>query len=671
MSGSGIAHEGNPIAAGWNVLTGAPWDGVPRTNATWIHRGTKVYLTGDEDQKQRVAGRWHHLSRLERMAIRWLVFLALAGLGWSYYLQPDETVANVLSYGWVVSVLALGVGGWWVTGRLLTWPHRRQWVRPLHLTLHEVLNISEWTRPESYIKVPLDFDSGGAESIVIGLPANFTGADERDDPDSSSFGMSITSLGRIGKGALVKQVLREKLPLEDKQFRFHLKGTDHWLEILPVPHPPGLVTITNRHHLEMCESFPEHELMVGLSALPLGAKERNTGALALRAGGLAQAVDLHAETPHMGIFARAGAGKSTMVAGLATQVLHNGGIVVFIDAKAVSHKWARGLPGVVYLSSIPDIHNGLILLAWEALRRGQLVLQHDDDNSEPDVGPRILVVVEEVNATFRKLGRYWTQIRPQNAPKESPAVEAYEDVVFTGRHVKQNMLIVGQSGTTRHMGGPEIRENLQGGLILAGWSHNSWRMLVGPDIRVPKPSLKPGLVQFVRNRVPRETQVLFFSDPKYGNKDSELCRWALSGIKTGDTPLPAILAALPDPLTGIRDRQLELVSGIPTPGDPTSLHVSGSTTPAAEAVPVTERHLSAVPGIPEDQPRDELISLSDALDKGILSGPTLAAVRQQRYRHKDTFPEHKKRKGSEYLYSANELAFWDRNRPGTGEGETA
>ncbi|MFF3706764.1 hypothetical protein [Streptomyces phaeochromogenes] len=96
------------------------------------------------------------------------------------------------------------------------------------------------------------------------------------------------------------------------------------------------------------------------------------------------------------------------------------------------------------------------------------------------MGPRLVILLEEVNATMTQLKRYWAKTRESGDPKESPAVDALAEILFMGRQVRLHVLLVAQSATARAIGGPEMRENFST-RILVRYTLNAWRMLV-PEV---------------------------------------------------------------------------------------------------------------------------------------------------------------------------------------------
>lgn len=179
-------------------------------------------------------------------------------------------------------------------------------------------------------------------------------------------------------------------------------------------------------------------------------------------------VDLDHDSPHVLISAGTGGGKSTILRCVCCQFIHHGALAV-LDCKRISHTWARGVPGVTYCRDIAEIHNALIQLVQEGRRRIRLAEQLGDDVLEKEpwrVGPRLVILLEEVNATMAQLKRSWQRIRESGDPKVSPAVDALAEVLFMGRAVRLHVLLVAQSATARAIGGPQMRENFAARILV-------------------------------------------------------------------------------------------------------------------------------------------------------------------------------------------------------------
>lgn len=255
---------------------------------------------------------------------------------------------------------------------------------------------------------------------------------------------------------------------------------------------------------------PAHVGYAALDARLPGLKEWEFF-LGLGVGGKPVVVDLHQDSPHAALSAGTGAGKSVLAQLFAVQVLARGGRVVILDIKG-SHRWALGMPGVDYCTTAEQMHHALAGddirpgLAELAARRNQDAL-HEPEGWDP--GPRVLVLVEELNATTSLLRDYWARARQPGQPKPSPAIEGLRFILFTGRSAKVNVLAVAQMLTALAVGGPEGRENF-GIRCLARYTVNAWKMLV-PEAAMPRASRTLGRWQVVIGGVAQETQVCYLS----------------------------------------------------------------------------------------------------------------------------------------------------------------
>jgi hypothetical protein len=227
--------------------------------------------------------------------------------------------------------------------------------------------------------------------------------------------------------------------------------------------------------------------------------------LGLGVGGKPVVVSLRDDSPHIACSAGSGAGKSVLAQLVGVQVLARGGQVVILDLKG-SHRWALGLPGVDYCTSPEQMHRALVRLAALADERNTMAL-HEPEDWDP--GHRVLVIAEELNATFARLRDYWVEVREKSDPKTSPAVRAFRNIMYMGRSAKVNMLAIAQMLTAQTTGGPESRENF-GVRCLARYTRNAWQMLV-PEAAMPRASRTLGRWQIVVGGVATECQVCYLT----------------------------------------------------------------------------------------------------------------------------------------------------------------
>ena len=306
----------------------------------------------------------------------------------------------------------------------------------------------------------------------------------------------------------------------------------------------------------------------------------------------------------------------------------------------ISHQWAQGLPNVVIARRPSEIHEVLCWLGGDATRciDGEVNRRNDvalagadlDGNVHAVVGPRLIVVCEELNATVARLKSYWRQERGKDEPTRSPALEALDAVSYMGRQVLVNVIYIGQRLSVRASGGDgDARENI--GVIAFGrYSASNWKMLA-PDFPMPPKSLTPGRIQVVSDQV-RETQGVF-----------------MAAREARELALAGVVSALPAGMPGAPRVPPAWATGIPG-SDLGTVHGTGPSGPP----PVT----AAEP---------DWVTLKEAAEEGIVRR-SRGALRIARWRDQQlpeeerAFPASKGQRGAADVYDPLELAEWDAAR---------
>jgi hypothetical protein len=216
-------------------------------------------------------------------------------------------------------------------------------------------------------------------------------------------------------------------------------------------------------------------------------------------------VDLNDDSPHILVSASTGAGKSAVARSVAVQRLLRGDMVVFLDVKRHSHRWAKGLSPVVhYAADVPEVGDALVNLGRELHRRNQVIDGWSGPIEDAPVGPRIVIVFEEMNATTARL-------RDLDRARKSAgygALDALGDLSFMGRAAKMSLVSFAQMATYRASGGSEVIENY-GTRILINYSPKAWRYLAEDCGRpVPAP-VEVGRGMMCRGTKAVETQLLW------------------------------------------------------------------------------------------------------------------------------------------------------------------
>jgi hypothetical protein len=220
----------------------------------------------------------------------------------------------------------------------------------------------------------------------------------------------------------------------------------------------------------------------------------STVVLGVNALGMPVTVDLDAESPHLLISAPTGRGKSAIARSVGMQSLCHGDVGVVLDIKRHSHRWARDLEPVVhYARDVQDIGGTLVNLGREVHRRNHIVEEWDGPIETAPVGPRIVIIFEEMNATMAALKLMGKRLNDG----DYSALQALMDVSFMGRAVRIHLISFAQMATWKASGGAEIVENY-GTRILIGHSVTTWRYLAadcGKPVTAPEENGRGIVVQ--------------------------------------------------------------------------------------------------------------------------------------------------------------------------------
>ena len=385
---------------------------------------------------------------------------------------------------------------------------------------------------------------------------------------------------------LAGQVVSAKLGLSGLSASWSSVGPEvvgRWTVAVRPPERCGLTEVR-----AAIDAARDHELVLGLAA-----------------GGVPFTVSLDDDSPHVACSAGSGAGKSVLAMLVAVQVLRRGGRVFILDRKG-SHRWARGVPGVTYCSRPADMHAALVALAREADARNSQAMDEDDGWTPDD---RVLIIFEEMNATMAQLRTWWAANREKDDPKASPAVTAFQELMFMGRSAQIHLFAVAQMLTAQTCGSGSARENF-GIRCLARFTRNNW-MMMAPECAMPRPTKVRGRWQVVTAGAAHAVQVAFLTTAEARALASER-----AGIATS-----APVRSTPHLDQACRD------------------------TTSPDVAMLGE-------GLPE------AVSLSEALDLGLLPGSRAAAAK--RLERDPDAPQPVGKRGRARVYATEELARWGR-----------
>lgn len=211
-------------------------------------------------------------------------------------------------------------------------------------------------------------------------------------------------------------------------------------------------------------------------------------------------VDLDSESPHILVNAPTGLGKSTVARSIAVQRLAQGDLVVFLDRKMHSHSWARPLAPVVHYADTTElIGSGLVNLGRELHRRNQVV-----KDGIGELGPRIVVIFEETNATLTQL----KVLDKQNVQGGYGALDAFADLMFMGRAVQMHVIAFAQLASYRSGLTADLLENF-GTRVMIGYSQTAWRWLASDCGRYRVAPSEKGRGLICQSGKARETQLVY------------------------------------------------------------------------------------------------------------------------------------------------------------------
>jgi hypothetical protein len=565
----------------WRWLTGQPWHGKPLTNAGWKRPGK-----GDAFTPTKHAPRFHYRPRWQRTVIRvtetTVSILILSGLIVNFWLTVDFLA------GACAGLAVLGCWRAWL--RWQRRKHRRAWVEPAHAIVAPMVGWPVVNPPHSWLAVEQD-----RSRAVFQLPPG------RDFSDPHEQEKIVRAASRV-------------LGIEMPEPSWALAGPEHTLTIAETPPPPDEVLCA--HIWDILTGAGPDTLVIGIGR-----------------DGRPVTIDLDGDSPHVGLSMGSGGGKSVTCGLILAQMLYRGCLGVVLDIKRISHTWARGLPNVAYARDVEEIHDMLIALAKEGDRRNRIADDQADIEGKVrgSVGPRIVVIAEELNTMMKRLRAYWQRERGPGAPRRSPALDALDELLAMGRQVRINVIMIGQRLSAAATGGSgDARENLAA-LILARFKPATWKMLI-PDLPMP-PRTKHKLRGEVVTDEAKTVQIALLTGAErrrlaLAGRISKMASWCPEMPCAGTMQIPETVPQ--DELPGAAEQAFDTV----TSGKP---DISPPAVSAAE--PVT---------------------LSAAVQAGILP-MTLAAVRTARHRE-DTFPKPVARNGLAHLYDPVELDDWFRRR---------
>lgn len=482
-------------------FSGRPLNGHRYTDATGWRRATMATdLSGR-------AGWYHRLAGWERVVYFRLPIMA----------SPAVAVVTVVA-SWPQRVLmVIGLATLAIyrvdNGKELR-RHRRQVIEPLAIAVARLVNARHVDgRGWRTVDVPMDIRTNRKAAVAIRLPVHWRGEDSE-------------------RKALAKLVA-SRLSLDNLAMAIDMSGQNPVATFVAGSRPPDSVDFLDMANM----ATPATEVATGYGP------DMATVAMSLTL-----------ESPHALVAGGSGAGKSELLAFMVGQLMRRGYGVACLDAKFTSHMWLRRVPGVLYASESEELHEALIWLDAELLRRARFVSRGGD----PATLVPLVVVLEEMNGASNRLRAYWREIKETGDPMMSPALTGMGNLSSMGRELRMHILMAGQSLTSKATGGAENRENF-GARFLARATANQWKMLA-PQIKpAPVKRQRAGRWHLVVGDRLAEFQAPFV-DLK--NREGRLIEWATGGDPVPDVPAMMLSADAPPTTTGSAENRRPEVVGV-------------------------------------------------------------------------------------------------------------
>ncbi len=443
--------------AGWlgfvyRLVTCRPLDGHARTDATFLHAGTKCFSKSGHTLPMNYWPGWKRGLLVTRLPA--LLLLGLLCAIWWGYISPVlrllwevvsfalHLLGDLLSFMWremspspwllgLLSFAAICLLWYWGESILLPAARGRRFNREYLSSLYGA--IVSLLKTRDGIKLEIGREMVGASSP--GPTGRVYLPPKHPMPDGDRENLLELIQGRLGSEAI--------------DGRFNMEGSSPYLELFVPQQPPTLLTWE-----EMLERADSSAPYLGQSA---------AGEMRWEPGD---------ETPHFGVAGKTGSGKTELMAWVVAQAMRGGAGLMVIDIKGFSHEWAADIPGVYYARSPQGIHDALIWLADEMYRRINERVQ-----KRQYVFPQLIVILEERNSTQDALRALWGEIKPRGMTGKSPAITAIDAVLSQARAVQINVIMAGQETAEPKVG---AKVNYGAWAISAKMEKNHWRN-VGAD----------------------------------------------------------------------------------------------------------------------------------------------------------------------------------------------
>lgn len=491
-------------------LTGRHPFGHPRGNYTFLHpakeithRSGRAHWTALDAAYRRMLRRWSAIFFLVPFLI--VFWRPIVSICW----KIGQAIWWLLTKWWWCVVLAwhhplpfiLGAPPTFTMGWVIAWRFSRE-KREYRRTLAHVHEgaiskggLPAHLRPADWLHVPRNYLDDPTCKIVAELPTSYDAAEK----ERENFGLLVAH--RLGG--------------HEWEQAWTFPTGEPTLTLTPARKPPASVEIDLLGPL-LAETSAD-ELLLGI-----GCKDH------------AVRHNLLADSPHLLISIPPGLGKTTLAWLLICQVLHHGGLAEIVDLPKLGaeYTWLDGVERAQVHAEVAAAHGALLNLQQLAQERFKTRKANPDARFD-----RIIVVIEDANATFDYLRRYWSLFRKTKDKAVSPALDAWEELVTIGRRVGVVCVPFAQQATAEGAGTAAARASMTNALIWGG--EGIWKMLAPDILPIPRSSDIRGRVHLVG---PAEIASGIAREVQLGKLTEEQCRdWATIAAQPPREPVPAKL----------------------------------------------------------------------------------------------------------------------------------
>lgn len=378
---------------------------------------------------------------------------------------------------------------WWATRRVKAWWQFRGMDDAFADTVGEVIGWPDYVKPYLWLHFPMNWRTKPAE-IRIDL--------KWDSGISELKRKAILEAVSAGLGR----------PIDPRYVTWNI-------EVKPSPWPWNFVWPS----LVIRPEFPPPDVAMFADYVKRIEKYKKDSQIALGIGlhDATEVIDIDHDAPHGVIGADSGRGKSSMEALIGCQMCKKGAVAVILDPKIVSLQAFKGLPNVAYFAGEEAAHHGLLAIKAELKRRAEAI-DVPWGVPRPDIGPRIMVLIEEADSLVDEL-RNWMQDAGEGRSNVR-SISAMNRLRNMGRELKINIWTITQTGLAAALGGAGGQTGF-GFRIISANHEGVWKKLA-PNVKdIPSQSEhigrwhlnKPGSGAF-----PIEFQAFGFPKPAEGEE---------------------------------------------------------------------------------------------------------------------------------------------------------